>query len=52
MDGLIRNNAGADIGDTITVFKATTLPAQKVTVTPLEDQDELLSGLSEWHSFD
>ncbi len=36
VDGLTRNNAGIGIGDTVAVKKINALPAEKVTVTPLE----------------
>jgi transitional endoplasmic reticulum ATPase len=36
MDGLMRNNAGVAIGDTITVKKIKAVPAERVTVSPLE----------------
>ena len=36
VDGLIRNNAGIAIGDTVSIKKIDTLPAEKVTVMPLE----------------
>ncbi len=36
MDGLGRNNTGVGIGDTVTVRKIKTVPAEKVVVAPLE----------------
>lgn len=36
IDGLGRNNTGATIGDNLTVRKIKTVPAEKVTVTPLD----------------
>ena len=36
VDGLIRNNAGIAIGDTVSIKKINALPAEKVTVMPLE----------------
>jgi len=46
IDGLIRNNAGAEIGDTITVSKTRAYPAQEITVRPLEDQAKELQKIS------
>ncbi len=36
MDGLVRNNSGVAIGDTVTVKKIKAPPAEKVVVAPLE----------------
>ena len=36
VDGLVRNNAGVAIGDTTVVRKIKAVPAEKVTVAPLE----------------
>ena len=36
IDGLMRNNAGVGIGDTISAKKIKAVPAEKVTVSPLE----------------
>ncbi|MGA7007683.1 MAG: CDC48 family AAA ATPase, partial [Nitrososphaeraceae archaeon] len=36
IDGLSRNNAGVAIGDTIVITKVKALPAEKITVAPLE----------------
>jgi transitional endoplasmic reticulum ATPase len=36
VDGLVRNNAGVAIGDTVVVRKIKALPAEKVIVAPLE----------------
>ena len=36
IDGLMRNNAGVSIGDTINVKKLKAVPAEKVIVSPLE----------------
>ena len=36
VDGLARNNTGMGIGDTLTVRKIKTVPAEKITVMPLE----------------
>jgi len=36
VDGLVRNNAGVAIGDTVVVRKIKAVPAEKVTVAPLE----------------
>ena len=36
MDGLVRNNAGIAIGDTVIVRKIKAVPAEKVIVAPLE----------------
>lgn len=36
VDGLTRNNAGISIGDTVSIKKIDALPAEKVTVMPLE----------------
>ncbi len=36
VDGLIRNNAGVAIGDTVTIRKIKAPPAEKVVVAPLE----------------
>jgi transitional endoplasmic reticulum ATPase len=36
MDGLMRNNAGVAIGDTINIKKIKAVPAERVTVSPLE----------------
>ncbi|MFL6402727.1 MAG: AAA family ATPase, partial [Nitrososphaeraceae archaeon] len=35
-DGLVRNNAGVAIGDTVVVRKIKAVPAEKVIVAPLE----------------
>jgi len=37
IDGLTRNNSGVAIGDTVSVRKIKALPAEKVTVAPLEN---------------
>ncbi|MGA9942189.1 MAG: AAA family ATPase, partial [Nitrososphaeraceae archaeon] len=36
IDGLSRNNAGVAIGDTVEITKVKALPAEKITVAPLE----------------
>src|SRR3989441_4205028 len=36
IDGLMRNNAGVGIGDTVSAKKIKAVPAEKVTVSPLE----------------
>ena len=36
VDGLVRNNAGVAIGDTVVVRKIKAVPAEKVIVAPLE----------------
>ena len=36
IDGLSRNNAGVAIGDTVEISKVKALPAEKITVAPLE----------------
>ena len=36
VDGLVRNNAGVAIGDTVIVRKIKGVPAEKVIVAPLE----------------
>ena len=36
VDGLVRNNAGIVIGDTVIVKKIKAVPAEKVVVAPLE----------------
>ena len=36
VDGLVRNNAGVAIGDTVVVTKVKAVPAEKVIVAPLE----------------
>src|SRR6478736_2954029 len=36
IDGLSRNNAGVAIGDTVVITKVKALPAEKITVAPLE----------------
>ena len=36
VDGLVRNNAGIAIGDTVIVKKIKAVPAEKVIVAPLE----------------
>jgi transitional endoplasmic reticulum ATPase len=36
VDGIVRNNAGVAIGDTIVVRKIKAVPAEKVIVAPLE----------------
>ena len=36
IDGLIRNNSGVAIGDTVTIKKIKAPPAEKVVVAPLE----------------
>lgn len=37
IDGLVRHNAGAEFGETIQVEKAKAIPAEKVTLNPLQD---------------
>ncbi|MDQ5870145.1 MAG: AAA family ATPase, partial [Thermoproteota archaeon] len=36
VDGLLRNNAGVAIGDTVEITKIKAVPAEKITVAPLE----------------
>ena len=36
IDGLVRNNAGLAIGDTVVVKKIKAIPTEKVIVAPLE----------------
>ncbi|HEY7508433.1 MAG TPA: CDC48 family AAA ATPase [Nitrososphaera sp.] len=52
VDGLIRNNAGVAIGDTVTITKVKAVPAVKVTLVPLEavppiDESYLASALED-----
>ena len=50
VDGLVRNNAGVAIGDTVVVRKIKAVPAEKVIVAPLEaippiDETDLADAL-------
>ncbi|HUY01300.1 MAG TPA: CDC48 family AAA ATPase [Candidatus Deferrimicrobium sp.] len=44
MDGLIRNNAGTGISDSVSIEKITIEPATKVTLAPIEEGIRILSS--------
>ena len=45
LDGLIHNNSGCNIDDTITIRKSDAYSASEVVMKPLKDQDEELEKI-------
>lgn len=45
IDGLIRNNSGCSIGDTITIRRIDAYSSSKITIKPLEGQDEKIKDI-------
>lgn len=48
IDGLIRNNSGCNIDDTITIKKSDVYSASKVILKPLDEQDEKLEKINQF----
>ena len=49
IDGLVRNNIGVKVGDTISITKSSTVIAEKVTVSELEEYDAKQNSEKELH---